>query len=197
MPQIFPMCRCRRTRRTAARSAPASPLQLALPTPDLTPHFVAFDPPRLRPVIVAAHRPLPRAVLPPSRGPPDPRLTNRACARSPAACRGRAVGYQISRGSDLPCHHICRQRRRAPARGIFDPSSHLLSHAGRCAAVCERALAQSVQQLPGLVVEAPKAKAKAAQKAPPAKSKATAAGPARRRPGGGCSGGRWRVHAAA
>jgi hypothetical protein len=43
---------------------------LALPTPDLTPHFVAFDPPRLRPVIVAAHRPLPRAVLPPTRGPP-------------------------------------------------------------------------------------------------------------------------------
>jgi hypothetical protein len=43
---------------------------LALPTPDLTPHFVAFDPPRLRPVIVAAHRPLPRAHLPPSRGPP-------------------------------------------------------------------------------------------------------------------------------
>lgn len=42
----------------------------ALPTPDLTPHFVAFDPPRLRPVIVAAHRALPRAVLPPSRGPP-------------------------------------------------------------------------------------------------------------------------------
>lgn len=43
---------------------------LALPTPDLTPYFVAFDPPRLRPVIVATHRPLPRAVLPPSRGPP-------------------------------------------------------------------------------------------------------------------------------
>ena len=43
---------------------------LALPAPDLTPHFVAFDPPRLRPVIVAAHHPLPRALLPPSRGPP-------------------------------------------------------------------------------------------------------------------------------
>jgi hypothetical protein len=44
---------------------------LALPPPDLTPHFVAFDPPRLRAVIVAAHRPLPRAILPPSRGPPN------------------------------------------------------------------------------------------------------------------------------
>ncbi len=44
---------------------------LALPPPDLTPHFIAFDPPRARPVIVAAHRPLPRAVLPPSRGPPS------------------------------------------------------------------------------------------------------------------------------
>ena len=45
-------------------------LAVALPTPDLTPHFVAFDPPRLSPVIVAAHHPLPRALLPPSRGPP-------------------------------------------------------------------------------------------------------------------------------
>ncbi|MEO8652252.1 MAG: DUF2946 family protein [Hyphomicrobiaceae bacterium] len=44
---------------------------LALPTPDLTPHFVAFDPPRLRPVIVVAHHALPRAILPPSRGPPS------------------------------------------------------------------------------------------------------------------------------
>ena len=43
---------------------------LALPTRDLTPHFIAFDPPRLRPAIVAAQRPLPRALLPPSRGPP-------------------------------------------------------------------------------------------------------------------------------
>jgi hypothetical protein len=43
---------------------------LALPAPDLTPRFVAFDPPRLRPAIVATHHPLPRAVLPPSRGPP-------------------------------------------------------------------------------------------------------------------------------
>jgi hypothetical protein len=43
---------------------------LALPTPSLTPHFVTFDPPRLRPVIVAAHRPPPRANLPPLRGPP-------------------------------------------------------------------------------------------------------------------------------
>lgn len=43
---------------------------LALPTPDLTPHFIAFDPPRLRPVIVAVQRPLPRALLPQSRGPP-------------------------------------------------------------------------------------------------------------------------------
>jgi hypothetical protein len=45
---------------------------LALPTPDLTPYFIAFDLPRLRAVLVAAKRPPPRAVLPPSRGPPTP-----------------------------------------------------------------------------------------------------------------------------
>ena len=39
------------------------------------------------------------------------------------------------------------------------------------AALCERALAQSVQQLPGIVVEGEKAKQKAARKAPPTKSK--------------------------
>lgn len=44
---------------------------LALPTPDLTPHFIAFDPPRPDPAIVAVRQPLPRAVLPPSRGPPS------------------------------------------------------------------------------------------------------------------------------
>jgi iron complex outermembrane receptor protein len=49
---------------------------------------------------------------------------------------------------------------------------------GAGVAVFDGAQAQSVQQVPGLVVEAPKVKAKAAQKAPPAKSKATAAGPA-------------------
>jgi len=43
---------------------------VALLAPDLTPHFIAFDPPHLRPMIVAAQRPLPRAILPPSRGPP-------------------------------------------------------------------------------------------------------------------------------
>lgn len=43
----------------------------ALPVPDLIPHYVVFDPPRLRPVIVAAYPPLPQAILPPSRGPPS------------------------------------------------------------------------------------------------------------------------------
>jgi hypothetical protein len=42
----------------------------ALPTPNLTPQFVAFDPVPLPPVIALAPRPLPRAILPPSRGPP-------------------------------------------------------------------------------------------------------------------------------
>ena len=119
-----------------------------------------------------ASRAAPRDPSPVPR-PSLPRLIIEWCASARRLCRGRAWAIEASGEQPSMSLFLSPTTQSICARHVRSIVTLLLS-CGAGVSMWERAHAQSVQQLPGIVIESEKAKKKAARQATPAKSNAAA-----------------------